>query len=108
MEGHFEDRGIHLKGKVTKQQVEEELKRALKGIKRPLLIFTGVYEIPTCLTMYEILLQEPLHDITGMVSFILEELHHHMENKRLSEKMASFCKDQHMAKQQVRGSDNCS
>ena len=72
----------------------------------PVLFMKTKYEqLATHMHRYEIANHEPLHDITGMIAAVLEELPSQIPDKKLSSEVATFRSDHLVSKHQVKGSD---
>ena len=86
----LEDLGYIAKSKNTMKDMREKLVSFMQGKERPPVLFFNVETIPDKMQHYKIANHEPLHDITGMIQCILEELPQNISSKVLSKEVAKF------------------
>ena len=70
---------------ITKQYLRTSLNMEMHGIQRmPALFFNTPFASPDAINLsrYEILINEPLHDISNHIKNIQEELPHHVPKEK--------------------------
>lgn len=105
LKGLLEDLGYKVKKGESVKDQRQQLPLLLEGKKRPPILLLKSDSLPDALKDYAVCCHEPLHDLTGMIQMILEELPKHIANKNLSDEVSKF-RNQYLVNQsQIRGSD---
>ncbi|CAG2222039.1 unnamed protein product [Mytilus edulis] len=93
---------------MDRNTLKDELTELMHGVTRPPALLMKNPRISTKnlnLESYEILHNEPLHDISNVVKNIIEELPTHIENKNVQNEFEKFAAKTVGEKNQVKGSD---
>ena len=93
---------------MDRNTLKDELTELMHGVTRPPALLMKNPRISTKnlnLDSYEILHNEPLHDISNVVKNIIEELPTHIENKNVQNEFEKFAAKTVGEKNQVKGSD---
>jgi hypothetical protein len=61
------------------------------GVRRMPALLTAERQVAGLLDSYEVVMCEPLHDLKNVISAILEELPHQIEERSLKRKVTEFC-----------------
>ncbi|XP_062602067.1 uncharacterized protein LOC134263700, partial [Saccostrea cucullata] len=93
-----------------KESVSKQLAEHLEGIQRPPALFCTSMESQNPgkdlnLQKYEVLMCEPLHDISNMVTNLIAELPYHLSNKSMQKEYEIFSNTTIGDRNQIRGSD---